>query len=186
MNQWKYGVFLALILSLFVVTGAAPLRAAKSDWNNLQTLKPGQQIRVVLSDTKLYQGELQALNDEGITLRQAAGERTFARNDILRIDAYHGFKTHLVRNILIGAAIGGALATPLILANNNNGWWRSSAWVAAVFVLGGAGIGAAVTKAGWHEVYRAHRHRQTATAKEAPMPRIDNAAPSPARGLAGP
>jgi hypothetical protein len=149
-----------LIISTFVVTAGSPLRGANSDWNNLKTLKPGQQIRIVLNDNKLYQGEFQALNDEGITLRHAPGEQTFARKDILRISSYHGVKTHLVRNILIGAAIGGALATPLMLANHNphNSWWNSSAWVPGVFVPGGAGIGAAVTTAGWHKVYRAPKH----------------------------
>jgi hypothetical protein len=157
MNQLKDMMFLMLILSTPVAAAATPLRAAKSDWNNLKTLKPGQQIRIVLNDNKIFEGEFQALNDEGITLRHAPGEQTFARKDILRISSHHGVKTHLMRNILIGAAIGVALATPLILANNNNGWWHSWAWIPGVFVPGGAGIGAVVTRAGWHEVYRARR-----------------------------
>ncbi len=158
MNHPNYVPLPALIFSLFVVTAASSLRAANSDWNNLKTLKPGQQIRIVLNDNKVYQGEFQALNDEGITLRHASGEQTFARKDIHRIGSYQGFKTHLARNMLIGAAIGAALATPLMLANSNNGWWHSSVWVPGVFVPGGAGIGAAVTAAGWHEVYRAPKH----------------------------
>ncbi len=160
MNHSKYVPFLALIFSTFVVTAGSRLWGANSDWNNLKTLKPGQQIRIVLNDNKLYQGEFQALNDEGITLRHASGEQTFARKDIHRISSYQGFKTHLARNMLIGAAIGAALATPLMLANHNpyNSWWHSSVWVAGVFVPGGAGIGAAVTSAHWHAVYRAPKH----------------------------
>jgi hypothetical protein len=161
MNYSQSVLFLALILTAIGATAGSPLRAANSEWDDLTILRPGQQIRVVLNDAKSYQGAFQALNDEGITLRQAAGEQTFARKDILRVDAYSGVKNHRLRNIVMGAAAGAILAIPVVLANRNryNDWWKSSAWVWLVFVPAGAGIGATLPTAGWHEVYRAHRHR---------------------------
>jgi hypothetical protein len=161
MNHSKYVLFLALILSIFGATAGSPLRAANSEWDDLAILKPGQQIRVELNDAKSHQGAFQALNDEGITLRQPAGEQTLARKDILRVDAYSGGKNHRLRNIVIGATVGAILATTLVLINRNprNDWWHSTAWVWLVLVPAGAGSGAAIPTAGWHEVYRAHRHR---------------------------
>ena len=153
----KDGLFVALILFIFGGT-VSPLRAAKSEWANLTILKPGQLIRVELNDDKSYEGAFRALNDEGITLRRAASEQTFARKDILRV--YVKSKNHLVRNIIIGGVTGAVFATPVVLANDlRNGWWRSAAWVWPVFVGPGAGIGAAIPTGGWYEVYHAHRRR---------------------------
>jgi hypothetical protein len=157
MNHSKYVLFLGLILSTFGAT-VSSLRAANSEWDDLAILKPSQLIRVELNDAKSYQGAFHALNDEGITLRQSAGEQTLARKDILRVYAYFGVKNHRLRNIVIGAAIGATIAIAVLLVRSNphNHWWRSTAWVWLVFVPGGAGIGATIPTAGWHEVYRAH------------------------------
>jgi len=158
MNQSKYFLFLALILLILRAAVGSPLWAANSEWDDLAILNSGQQIRVKLNDAKTYQGAFQALNDEGITLRQPAGEQTFARKDILRVDAYSGGKNHRLRNIVIGVAVGASLATTLVLINHSprNNWLHSTAWVWPVFVGPCAGLGAEIPTAGWHEVYRAH------------------------------
>ena len=158
MNRSKYLLFLASILSTLVAAAGPTLGAASSEWDDLAILNSGQQIRVKLNDAKTYRGAFQALNDEGITLRQPAGEQTFARKDILRVDAYSGGKNHRLRNTIIGVAVGVSLATTLVLINDapRNKWWRSTAWVWPVIVGPCAGLGAALPTAGWHEVYRAH------------------------------
>ena len=157
MNYSKHVLFFALILSTLGAT-ASPRRAAKSDWNNLNNLTPGQLIRVVVNGAKSYEGAFRAVNDEGITLRRAGGEQTFARNDVLHV--YFKSKNHLVRNIVIGGAIGAVFATPVVLANDlRNEWWSSAAWVWPLFVGPGAGIGSAIPTGGWHEVYHARRRR---------------------------
>jgi hypothetical protein len=145
----------ALIISIFG-TASSPLWAAKSNWSNLNTLKQGELIRIVLNDASSHEGAFRIVNDEGITLRRARGEQSFARKDISRV--YIKSKDHEVRNIFIGAAIGAALATPLALANYRNEWWRSTAWVWPVFVGPGAVIGGEVPTGVWHEVYHARRH----------------------------
>jgi hypothetical protein len=155
MNHSKHVLFFALILSTFGTT-ASPLRAAKSDWNNLNNLTQGQLIRVVLNGAKSYEGAFQAVNHEGITLRRAAGEQTFPRNDVLHV--YFKSKSHFVRNMYIGAAIGLVFATPLVLANARNGWWRSTVWVWPAFVGSGVTIGAVIPTGGWHELYHARGH----------------------------
>ena len=158
MNQSKSVLFLTLIISIFGAAAGMPLRAANSEWDDLAILKPGQQIRVEVNNAKSYQGAFQALNDEGITLRQSAGDQTFARKDILRVDAYSGGRNHRLRNTIIGVAVGASLATTLVLINHSprNSWFSSTVWVWPVFVGPCAGLGAELPTAGWHNVYHAH------------------------------
>ncbi|MGD0223348.1 MAG: hypothetical protein ABSF71_13510 [Terriglobia bacterium] len=162
MKHSKYARFLAMVLSVFAATAGLPLRAANSDWNNLNILKPGQLIRVELKDAKSYDGELQGLNDEGITLRLTPSPRTFARKDILRV--YSKNESHRARNFLIGAGIGAILAAIGVSANHwgENVGLRSTAWEWPVGLGVFGGIGAAIPTGGWREVYRAPRHRGSA------------------------
>ncbi len=128
MNQAKHVLFFGLALSTFAAMTGFPLQAADrqpatASWDNLKTLKPGQEIRVVLNDVKSYQGEFQALSEDGITLRQAASEQTLARQNILRVSSKA--QKHRGRNALIGAAVGAApasvLGQPLITAKETVG-----------------------------------------------------------------
>ena len=154
MNRSKYILLLALILPTLGATIVAPLYATKSPWDKLRTLKPGLQIRVYLRNQKLYKGELQSVNDQGITLRQASGDRTLSRKDIVSV--WRKGKNHLRRNMLIGGALGALfLALPVQLANNRNGWWQNNAWIWLLLPSAGAGMGAAAGNTGWREVYRA-------------------------------
>ncbi len=160
MNHSKYVPFLAFLLSTFGATAGSPLRAANSRWENLRILRPGRQIRVVLNDAKFCQGEFLALNDEGITLRQATGGQTYARKDVLRV--YSKKESHRVRNLVIGLDIGVTLAVLAVKANSSS-WFentgmRDIGWVWPVGLGVFGGIGAAMPTGGWHEVYRAQPH----------------------------
>jgi hypothetical protein len=96
---------LALLAACFS-TGAANGQDSKgrsSSWDNLKSLTPGQEIRVVMNDVKSYQGEFESLSDDGITLRQAAGTQTLARQDVLRVSSKG--QNHQSRNTLIGAVV---------------------------------------------------------------------------------
>jgi small nuclear ribonucleoprotein (snRNP)-like protein len=136
---------------------ASPLQAAKSDWNNLSILIPGQQIRVVLKDAKSYQGEFKAVDEQGIILRLSKGEQMLARQDVRRV--FVRGKNHLARNMVIGGVIGAvlfALPAELAIAHNSNMPATPSEvypWV--VFVPMGALVGAAMPTGQWREVYRA-------------------------------
>ncbi len=155
MNRSRRILLLVLLLSALGAILVPSPRAAKSPWDKLRTLKPGQPIHVHLKNGKIYKGEFQSVNDEGITLRQAAGERTLARHDIDSI--WRKGKNHLRRNMIIGAALGACfLALPVQLANNRNGWWQNSTWVWLLLPGAGAGLGAAAGNTGWREIYSAH------------------------------
>ena len=152
-------------------TGVASGQDSKgrsSSWDNLKSLRPGQEIRVVMNNVKSYQGEFESLSDGGITLRQAAGEQTLARQDVLRV-SWKG-QNHQSRNTVIGAVLGagagiGIGLAPYLVQRNctegpefNCGYPPNSHWVKVLTPVGGlagAFIGAAVSTRGWQEVYRA-------------------------------
>jgi len=145
-----------LLLALFTFGATAvPLHAASSRWESLYDLEPGKLIRVELLEGKSYPGTFQAVNNVAITIRRAAGDQTFVRTEVVGVSVRA--KNHLLRNMLIGGAIGALFfALPFDLANNRNGWWRSNAWEWWVFAPAGAGVGAWIPTGGWHQVYRAH------------------------------
>jgi len=168
MNKATRFLFFALALSTFGAITVLPLRAADSraaiaSWDNLQNLRPGQEIRVVLNDAQSYQGQLGSLSDGGITLRQAAGEQTFARQDILRVSSKA--QKRRVRNALLGAAVGaggglgiGAAADHGSCKNVSFGPCFPNLGKEVITPLGalaGAVVGAVMPTGGWHEVYRA-------------------------------
>jgi len=154
----KHLLFSALLF--FVLEAiASPLRAAKSDWNNLNILNPGQQIRVVMKDAKTYQSEFKAVDEQGITLQRSSSEQALARKDVRRV--FVRGKNHLPRNMVIGGAIGAVLfALPAVLAIQHNVSGNihqistTLPWI--VFVPAGALVGAAMPTGQWREVYRAH------------------------------
>jgi hypothetical protein len=151
---------LVMIAVLFVMLPRlAVARAASSEWSDLTNLKPGQLIRVELNDTKSFEGVLQAVHAEHITVRQSAGEQTYARKDVQRV--YFKDKNHRLRNTLIGAGIGAGLAALAVEANHmgENTGISSIGWVWPVGIGVFGGIGAAMPTGRWLLVYRAPRHR---------------------------
>lgn len=174
MNQAKHLLFFGLALSTFAAMTGFPLLAADrqpvtASWDNLKTLKPGQEIRVVLNDVKSYQGEFQALSDDGITLRQAASEQTLARQDILRVSSKA--QKHRLRNVLIGTAVGAGAGLGMGAAadhsSNNSKCGGTGFCFGPLFpnlgkevfppvgALVGAVVGAVMPTGGWRDVYRA-------------------------------
>jgi len=87
LSRAGFRVLVPALLAACFSTGTASGHDSKgrsSSWDNLKSLTPGQEIRVVVKNAKCYQGEFESLSDGGITLRQAAGEQTLARKDILK------------------------------------------------------------------------------------------------------
>ncbi len=165
MNKTTHVLFLALALSTFGTATPLPLwaadaQAANPAWDNLKTLSPGQEIRVVLKDAKSYQGDFQSLSDNGITLRQPGGDQTLARQDVLRVSSKG--KKHRGRNALIGAAVGAGAGIGIGEAldrQSQNTIVPLHRWGIAVGAplggLLGAGGGALLPTGGWHDLYRA-------------------------------
>jgi len=161
---------LALLAACFS-TGAASGQDSKgrsSHWDHLKSLTPGEEIHVVTKNFQRYQGEFRSLSDDGMTLRQAAGEQTLERTDVLRVFAKG--KSHRARNATIGAVIGagaglGIGLIPYHVQRNctlgpafHCGYPPNPHLLEALTPLGalaGAVIGAVLPTGGWHTVYRA-------------------------------
>jgi hypothetical protein len=139
-----------------------------SSWDNLKSLTPGREIRVVMNNAKSYQGKFESLSDSGITLRQMAGEQTLPRKDVLRVSRKG--QDHHARNALIGAILGAGAGlviglTPYMIQRNctegpafNCGYPPNAHWVKVLTPVGGLGgfvVGALMPSGGWHDLYRA-------------------------------
>lgn len=164
---------LALLPACFS-TGVASGQDSKgrsSSWDNLKSLTPGQEIRVVMNNVKSYQGEFESLSDDGITLRQAVGQQTLARKDVLRVSRKG--QNHRTRNAVNGAVVGagvglgGGLAADHVIWSHANctegpafgcGYPPNPHWGiigTPVVALAGTVVGAVMPTGGWHEIYRA-------------------------------
>ena len=143
-----------------------------SSWDNLKSLTPGQEIRVVMNNVKSYQGEFESLGDGEIALRQAGGEQTLARKDILRVSSKG--QNHGSRNTVIGAVVGAGAGLGIGLVANHVIWSHVNCDEGPFFDcsgppnphyvkiltpgggVAGAIIGGLLPTGGWHDVYRAH------------------------------
>jgi len=135
---------------------AAEPKSTQANWDNLKGLAPGDDIRIVLNDTKSYGAKFQSVSDEAIVVRLVTGEQTFTRESVLRVSTKG--KSHRLRNALIGAAAGGGIVAAG--AGSNCSFDKESCSIALAVgvpfaIAGGAGVGAVIPTGGWHDVYRA-------------------------------
>lgn len=78
--------------------------AAASYWANLNTLRSGQKIQVVQTNSTKVSGTFLNVSDSGITLQEKAGEKTIERPDVRIVRLMKN--KHRLRNTLIGAGVG--------------------------------------------------------------------------------
>ncbi len=142
-------VVFVLGLMVGVPVAAGRPRPEKANWDNVKQLLPGEEIRVVLNDAKSYRGLLQTVTDEGIAVRLATGDQTFARENILRVSSKG--QSQRGRNAAIGAGIGTVAMGAAAAVAIGSGWGM-------LFGLPGGGlgtiVGAVLPTGGWHDVYR--------------------------------
>jgi hypothetical protein len=159
---------LGLLVAIHALMTAAPLGAAqpqnaKANWDNLKSLAPGDDIRIVLNDAKSYGAKFQSVSDEAIVVRVGTGEQTFTRETVLRVSAKGA--SHRRRNALLGLAAGTGTGVIVAVASPELGTGKcaqgscvDAGFVSALGFVGaaiGAGVGAIVPTGGWHDVYRA-------------------------------
>jgi hypothetical protein len=137
------------------VTGSA-LEAKKrktdrADWDNLKQLGPGDDIRIVLKDGRVYRGKLQVLRDEEIVVSTGADDQTLARPSVSLLSSRR--TSHRWRNALIGAGLGAGVTLPISYSQDPHA--QTAVQDAACIALVGAAVGALISKGAWQDVYRA-------------------------------
>ena len=168
MNRRKhiFAIGITVLMLGFIGIGAvnaAEPQSAQANWGNLKHLAAGDLVHVVLNDGKSNAARFQSFTDEAIVLRTSAGEQTFSRPDVLRVSAKR--KPHRMRNALIGAAAGcgAGLGIAAAYASSQRKEYPYNRYfevdgpiLGAVMGAAGAGLGVALSKGGWYDVYRAH------------------------------
>ncbi len=151
-----------LLCSLLSLTVAAQEPAAK--WENLKTLAPGTQFRVVSgASPKPIQGTFKSVTDSDLSLMRGASVESFPRTQIISVSARQ--RSHRLRNALIGLGVGTA-AGALIgygighagCKNQTENWCGFDKGVDAGIggtggLVGGTLIGVFLQTGKWTEVY---------------------------------
>jgi len=161
MNRRKHIFVIGMTVLILGFLGIVPTHAAEpkstqANWDNLKRLATGDDIRIVLNDTKSHEAKFQSVSDQAIVVRLATGEQTFTRESVLRISTKG--KSHRLRNALIGAAAVGGIGAACAGSNYNHDKESGSiAFAVGVpfAIAAGAGVGALMPTGGWHDVYRA-------------------------------
>ena len=155
----RFGPPLAI---LGLLTSPSLCAAQNPAWDTLNQLTAGQQIRVVLNDSKSYKGQFQALTDDAIVIHSKGADQTLPRQGVKMISSK--CPGHRGRHALIGAAIGAgaglgtgaavdAQCSPQSFFCTGN---QGKAIVTPLFGVLGAAIGAALPSGGWQELYRSN------------------------------
>src|SRR5579872_2087716 len=109
MNRLKPLFITALLVSIANFSmGTVSARDSKKDlghWDNLKSLKKGQEIRVETQELECGRAEFESFDEGGITVRSKKGDLTINRKNVFRVSQMSGHN-HRMRNTLIGAAIG--------------------------------------------------------------------------------
>ncbi len=134
-----FGLIVLLIATL-------PLGAAQpspNDWQGVQALPVGTELRVSLERVQTLRGRLESATEEELTLRLADGKhRTVASSQVVRIHRIH--KDSLVNGALIGLGVGGAAGAIAGAAQNPERTDLTRSGSALIFGALGAAIGAGI------------------------------------------
>lgn len=95
---------LVILLCALAMPYVSPAQSKHASWENLNSLRAGQEIEVVDSNSNRHTGTFTGLSDDAIRLNDAKGEETIQRVSVMRVNLRGS--SHRLRNTLIGAGIG--------------------------------------------------------------------------------
>ena len=151
-----------VILPLVLLTTALGCAAQSPDaWRDLEQLKPGDRVEVVLKSNAKHRGEFAMLAADAITLRINKTETGFRRDEVARVSRMGSARRGraALLGLGIGAGVGAAIGAASCNSATSNCWpFGTSGGVAIGTVFLGAlgtGVGAAVARPAKTEVYRA-------------------------------
>ena len=152
--------FLIPALALLIGAQPAPARSRtdRANWDNLQHLTPGAEIRVALADGKSAKGQFRSVTGDSLVI----GQETLDRPMVTRV--WFKRENHRRHNVMAGLRIGLlTIAAPTILVGAGAAVIGANAGeIAGIAALGagmgagiGSGAGALIPTGRWQEVYRA-------------------------------
>jgi hypothetical protein len=129
---------LGFLLCILGIPSIVSARGNRATWENLSTLRPGQQIQVVEMNSKSHSGSFLNVSGTAISLQEKGGEQTIQRQEVRSVKLME--HTHRLRNTLIGAAAGAGAGAGIGAAVTG----RPGNILTAVSRAKGAGVGAAL------------------------------------------
>ena len=93
-------LFLVCVLGLSCVSRAQ----SKTDWSSLTSLRAGQKIQIVDTQSKKHSGTFVSVSDAAISYRETAGEHSIEKQDVRSVNLMEN--EHRLRNTLIGTGVG--------------------------------------------------------------------------------
>ncbi len=157
MTNRLFALALALLFALAPAAQvSAKTPAAPAEWSAVQTLSPGQKVRVSTKDGDRLNGRFESANETDINFTEDGRRVTLRRDSIKRVET--GYTNRLL-GAIVGAALGGgagAGSATLLLSRTDH--LTMNAIPAGLFI--GAGAGAAFGAAtglgtSYHTVYEA-------------------------------
>lgn len=144
----------ALVFLLILIPCSLPAQDKNSDWKALYDLRSGEKIVLIETGMKKHVGTFSTVTEEAIQMHEGSNDIGIRRENIARVTLLD--KSHRLRNALIfgtvGAGAGAGIAAAASRCSNSNtsfslcgiGRGAEVAIGAAVGLVGGAGIGAAI------------------------------------------
>lgn len=151
-----FGVLVLAVAALVISAAAQPLQRGPN-WERVESLPPGSEIRVLLAGGKTLRGFLQSATSDSLAINATMSQEKLLRPDIRRVQLKR--PGHRGRNTLIGLAVGtgGGLAAGAAIDHAGPDYWFPNAGKAVFAPLGaiiGTVIGVAIPTGGWRTVYR--------------------------------
>ncbi len=142
MNTWRTTfVLMALLAGTLPLGGAEP--TAANDWQQVQALPVGADLRVSLERAQTVRGRLESATEDKLTLRLPDGkQRTVDASQVVRIHRIH--KDSIANGALIGLGVGAAAGAIAGAAQDPERTDLTRSGSALIFGSLGAAIGAGI------------------------------------------
>ena len=137
-----------LNLGVLLIAAALCAIAQETDWENLQRLKFGERVGVLLRDNKYIEGRFRSWAPDRLDIERGTRHESLKSADVRRVSVLT--KGSRAKSAGIGAVIGFGATFPFgvasagYLTDQNNPRFQTRMGMGAGFGLIGAGIGAAI------------------------------------------
>ena len=140
------------LLCILAVSCTSPIQGQQGSWQNLNTLRPGEQIQVRGIKALKITGAFVNVTDAAISLQAESGQQTIQKPDVRSVKRMKN--NHRLRNTLILAGVGAGVGAGIGAAAHHScpstqtfcldigGRSLPAAIGGTVGLLGGAAIGA--------------------------------------------